>query len=374
MPPPTRPPGDDPARLEPIAGELHRHTWRDVVARVLAVVALFVAGGSLVVSVSVDTDGAGPAPARDVTFKVNEGAGDGKGTATVKVAAPVVAQAAAGLETRLADETPPLAEQAAPGELTAAQQAAARVKATQDPLPTAGASAGFRGCVTRFVRNQSSRRGVRPQLQVLHYTVSPNRAGWSDVNAVVALFDRSSSQASSTFVIDAEGHCAYIVPIEAKAWTQAAGNPLSVSYEVINSGREAAFMATAGYARLRDVMRQVSARTGIPMRAGSVYPLRAGIVQHKDGGLAWGGHVDVTPFAKGQIIRVLVAAPSSAPNTALERARCGALRHHRRAVHAGARWSDVVVVRGRRESRGRRARYLKGALRRAHVVEARYCI
>jgi N-acetyl-anhydromuramyl-L-alanine amidase AmpD len=113
-------------------------------------------------------------------------------------------------------------------------------------LPTAGASAGFQGCATRFVRNQSGRGGIRPQWQVWHYTVSHNVPGWADVNSVVALFDRASSQASSNFVIDAEGHCAYIVPIEAKAWTQAAGNPFSISYEIVDYGNEPAYMGVGG--------------------------------------------------------------------------------------------------------------------------------
>lgn len=374
--PPARPPDDDRGQPEPLPGELHRVApWRDVAARLVALLAVLVAGGSLVISASIDTDGNGPAPARQITVAVNRAPGDGAPTAKVTVPAPLVAQAAANVEQGLRDETPPLAQQVAPGELTQAQQDAARVKATQDPLPTAGASAGIRGCATRFVRNQSSRFGVRPQLQVLHYTVSPNRPGWSDVNAVVALFDRSSSQASSNFVIDAEGHCAYIVPIEAKAWAQAAGNRLAVSYEVINSGHEPTYTATAGYARLRDVMRQVAVRTGIPMRAGSVYPLRAGIVQHKDGGLAWGGHVDITPFDKAQVIRTILAGSSTAgPNTATERRWCGALAHHRRLVrgHRGA-WTDELVSHGRHTTRGRRSGYLRRALERGHVATSRYC-
>lgn len=276
-----------------------------------ALIAALLAIAALSVSFSVRTtnDGNGNKETK-ITFSVDRSGKDGNQAINVQVPAAAVMQAAPTLEDSLKDETPPLAEQVAPGQLTAAQEEATRIKATQPPLPTAGASAGFQGCVTRFVNNQSSRHGVRPQLQVLHYTVSPNRAGWSDVNAVVALFDRSSSQASSNFVIDAEGNCAYIVPIEAKAWTQAAGNPFSISYEVINSGRESSFMASAGYSKLRSVMRQVATRTGIPMRAGAVngcVPTRSGIVQHKDFGICGGGHVDITPFSSSQVIRLVTA-------------------------------------------------------------------
>lgn len=172
-------------------------------------------------------------------------------------------------------------------------------------LPTAGASGGVPGCRTQFVRNQSSRRGVRPTVQVLHYTVSPNRPGWSDVNGITAFFNRSSSQASSTFVIDAEGHCAYIVPIESKPWTQGGGNPYSISYEIIATGRERTYLGTAGYAKLRKVTRWVNQRTGIPLRPGRISgcaPSRSGTVQHADGRSCWGGHHDIGPFRLASIL------------------------------------------------------------------------
>jgi hypothetical protein len=288
-------------------------TW---LAVALAAVVLFACGGGP----------KKPEPPPTTTVVVNKAPDDGKPTTTVEVPKTVVQQADQHLEDDLKDETPERAQAEAPQQLEAVKDTEAAVKAHEDPLPTAGATAGFAGCVTRFVSNQSSRRGVRPIWQVLHYTVSPNRPGWSDVNAVVALFNRPSSQASSHFVIDAEGHCAYIVPIEAKSWTEAAGNSLSVGYEVINSGNEQTFMGTPGYAKLRSVMQEVSRRTGIPMRAGSVYPARSGIVQHKDGGLAWGGHFDITPFAKSAVIAKVVAGSSSKRLTTTEKTWCRKLK------------------------------------------------
>lgn len=277
------------------------------------IVALVLGVAGFAVSVSVDSSDNGQGQtSKKYTVKVNEGAGDGAPTKTLTVPATVVEKTATAVQDKqLRDETPPLAEQVAPGELTAAQEAAARIKATQPPLPTAGASAGFIGCRTQFVQNQSSRHGVRPQLQVLHYTVSHNILGWADVNAIVAFFDRSSTQASSNFVIDAEGNCAYIVPIEEKAWTQAAANPYSVSYEVINYGNELQFMTSAGYAKLRSVMEQVSVRTGIPMRAAIVngcVPVRSGITDHQSFGYCGGGHHDIGPFPLAKILRILTVA------------------------------------------------------------------
>jgi hypothetical protein len=246
---------------------------------------------------------------------------------TVKVPAAVVQQVAPTAEDQLRE--PPAATPDA--QLEDAAKAADEIRRTQEALPTAGATAGLQGCRTSFVRNQSSRRGVRPQWQVLHYTVSPNRPGWSDVNAIVALFNRTSSQASSNFVIDGEGHCAYIVPVEAKAWTQAAGNPFSVSYEIVATGKERVYLAPAGLAKLRAVSHEVARRTGIPLRRGSASgcaPGRSGFLQHADFGICGGGHVDVKPFNANAVIASL--AGGGKPVTATDRATCRKLNAWRR--------------------------------------------
>lgn len=227
------------------------------------------------------------------------------------------------------DETPADANSRA---LRENERALDRNRRTTEALPTAGASGGAPGCVTSFVRNQSGRRGVRPTVQVWHYTVSPNRPGRSDVNGIVAFFNRSSSQASSHFVIDAEGHCAYIVPIEAKAWTQAGGNPWAVSYEIIATGKERTYLAPAGYAKLASVMRWVSARTGIPMRQGRIRgcsPSVSGIVQHRDGGSCWGGHHDIGPFAFATALAQVTKGVK--PVTRANRVTCGKINAWRKA-------------------------------------------
>jgi N-acetylmuramoyl-L-alanine amidase len=272
-----------------------------------ALVALL-AGGTFVVVI--DTDGP-DGPASPITVTVNAVPGDGQPATTVIVPQEAVQQARPSVERSL--QTPPAATPKT--QLDAAGEQAADLRTTEKPLSTAGASQGFPGCVTRFVVNQSSRHGMRPQVQVLHYTVSANRPGWSDVNAIVALFNAPSFQASSNFVIDGEGNCAYIVPIEAKAWTQAAGNPFSVSYEVIDMGSEGVYMAPAGLAKLRLVMREVAKRTGIPLRRGAISGCtvtRTGIVQHADFGLCGGGHHDIDPFAVQPIVDY-VAKPDRLP-------------------------------------------------------------
>lgn len=267
--------------------------------------------------------------------------------------------------TGLVDETQPGTPKTA---LEDNAKALEQNKRTTEALPTAGASGGAPGCVTSFVRNQSSRRGVRPTVQVAHYTVSPNRPGWSDVNGIVAFFNRASSQASSHFVIDAEGHCAYIVPIEAKSWTQAGGNPWAVSYEIIATGREAVYLPPAGLRKLRSVMAWVKGRTGIPLARGRISgcsPSKAGIVQHADGGSCWGGHHDIGPFPFSSVLRAVTAGAgcsracdlrrrntathkelkrrSCAPADMTRSDRCTLLHRRHRAIHQAAGQASVKL-------------------------------
>lgn len=259
------------------------------------------------------------------TFKVDRSGAPGVQTGTVTVPAPVQNAIAANLETNLQNQNPPGTTLQ---QTQAVQRAIDQTKATLPPLSTAGATAGVPGCRTEFVVNQSSRHGVRPTELVLHYTVSPNRPGWDDVNAVVHLFNTSSAQVSSNFVLDGEGHCAYIVPLEAKAWTQAAGNPFSVSVEVINTGRESTYIAPAGLKELRMIAKTVSQRTGIPIRRGRVAncaPVVSGIVNHDDFGICGGGHVDITPFSVDTVVKQL-AAGLRIPKKVL-------WIRHRKAVH-----------------------------------------
>lgn len=329
----------------------------------LVVTALFL-GGSL--AIVIDADGPdGPTPAH--TFTVNVAPGDGQPAATVTIPSAALEQARDSIERNL--QVAPAATP--PEQLRAAGEQAASIRATETPLPTAGASQGFPGCVTRFVVNQSSRNGVRPQVQVLHYTVSPNRPGWSDVNAIVGLFNTPSFQASSNFVIDGEGNCAYIVPIEAKAWTQAAGNPFSVSYEVINTGSESVYMAPAGLAKLRLVMREVALRTGIPLRRGAVSGCTVtvtGTVQHSDFGVCGGGHGDIGPFALRPIID-FVARPDtpSTPSTVRELRIVRGVTVPKGTGHSRRFWCDRDAV--QRQGIKRAARASAGGWGRLHRAE-----
>jgi hypothetical protein len=125
----------------------------------------------------------------------------------------------------------------------------------------------------------SSRNGVRPTEFVLHYTVSSNRPGWADVLAIENYFS-SSRVASSTYIVDFEGHCLKMVPESQKPWTQGNANPWAISVEIIATGRESVqqwrdsrLIKDKVLARL---VRNVMDRWGLPLRwvnpVGCVFP------------------------------------------------------------------------------------------------------
>lgn len=231
------------------------------------------------------------------TFKVGGAHGTPVQTISVPVSALDAAKAGLGDHRGARDETPPVAPRSV---VKAAQRQDAQL-AKRDKLPRVfpDAAPSQRGCVTRLVQNYSSRNGVAPHAFILHYTVSPNVPGWADVNAVVGLFDTWAYQASSNYVIDGEGNCAYIVRETDKAWTQAAANPFSISVEVIATGQERNYIAPAGLRKLVMVISDALHRWHIPLQLGQFTNgvlTRPGILDHEMLGLAGGGHHDIAPL------------------------------------------------------------------------------
>lgn len=199
------------------------------------------------------------------------------------------------------------------------QEAAEDTTAGPDDVPEPQTLAAFEqpGCVTKPVRNFSSRAGARPALLVAHYTVSPNRPGWGDVDGIVNYFNNRRAQASSHYVIDFEGHCAYLVRSTAKAWTQGFFNPWSISIEFIATGRERVWPDAA----LRKGARVFAAeakRWGIPIRPAVVSGCRvvsAGITDHDALGCG-NNHTDVKPhFPMARFMAYVRAAagPAAVP-------------------------------------------------------------
>lgn len=136
------------------------------------------------------------------------------------------------------------------------------------PLPVGG-SQNYT-CRYKPVGNQSSRNGQQALLAVLHYTVSQNRPGLSDVNAIWGLFNTRSFAASSTFIIDFEGNCLRLMNEKAKPWTQGNFNGRSISVEIVATGGETrqqwldAPLIKNGI--LSSLWRDVMRRNGIPLR------------------------------------------------------------------------------------------------------------
>lgn len=258
-------------------------------------------------------------------------------------------------EARLAGENPlrlPLERRLA--DALRSERAAQQTTSGPDEVPASVplAAPSQPGCVTRPVRNYGSRNGARPALLVLHYTVSPERPGWGDVDAIVRWFNDPRSQASSNYVIDREGHCALLVPETAKAWTQAGFNPWSISVEAIGTGREPDYLDGAGLRKLAMVFADAAKRWGIPIRQGQVLGcrvVRAGIVDHRQLGACGGGHRDVDPYAVGPVIEAIrrAAAAQAAASGPVKltlaerrdaRLRCYHRRRHLRLPRGSAAW------------------------------------
>jgi hypothetical protein len=232
--------------------------------------------------------------------------------------------------------------------------------AARDDLPnvTPLAAPSQRGCRSTFVRNASSRRGVKPRLFVVHYTVSANRPGWGDVDAIVGLFNTPSFAASSSYVIDDEAHCAYIVRESDKPWTQAGFNPVSISVEMIATGREGRLTSAVGMRRLGQVISDSTRRWGIPLQRGAVSGCtvtRAGIVDHNTLKSCGGGHVDITPYSLTPVIAAAKAARAGGTQpsarsvlTKAERTNVDELQKRRVIARRNGGWKKVAAFHNER--------------------------
>lgn len=327
---------------------------------------LSIAGGTAAV---IDSDDNG---SPSVTIHVDGKDKDRKADDTVRV--PIDApgalpgpQAAAQVKEagNLRDESPPGVPDAA---LDAAREQQEGL-AHDDNLPIVqpDAAPSQRGCSSRFVRNYSTRRGVKPRLWVAHYTVSGNLPGIADLLGLTALANRGSSKVSWTYNIDRDGNCFYTVRESDKPWTQATFNSVSIGTEFVNTGREFPFLKPAGFAKAGIVISDSTKRWGIPLRLGVVNTrtctvTRAGIVDHHMLGPCGGGHFDIQPpFSVQSLItaarkaRGALGAPARLPSTlnATQRHTCDVLNFHRARAHKVGRWFP---------SRARRAAELKAKL------------
>lgn len=165
------------------------------------------------------------------------------------------------------------------------------------------ATPSFPGCTTRMLPTNWSARTV-PISQVdgigVHYTAGGNRSGLSDMNGLTSYASSPVAGVSWHFLIDAEGHCYYQVPLGSKAWTIGNLNSQTVNIEVIGRGNEPTFPAgSAGQKKLSQVIARLGKKLDIPMRLGAVSNCnvtKSGIITHWMGGTCSGGHHDIRPY------------------------------------------------------------------------------
>lgn len=174
------------------------------------------------------------------------------------------------------------------------------------------------GCTTDFLTtNFSSRGGAAPRILVAHYTVSRNSTGWGDVDAIRNYFNRSSTGASSTYLIDWEGNCKYIVNETMKPWTQTVFNPYSISIEFIAMGSESTswWLDGKGLKVGAKVFADAAQRWDIPIRwvdpNGCGVPVK-GITDHN--ALECNSHTDVRPnFPMPRFVQMVKDAAAPPP-------------------------------------------------------------
>lgn len=293
---------DSPGRPEP-------PDWGRLLRQLIPILLVLVGAALGVTIVVVDEDGGGQP--EQIIIKVDGGDADTKADDSLAVppAAAEVAENAEETLENLRDEAPVGVPQA---DLNNADRVADDLAASdQLPIVSPDAAPEQRGCSSRFVRNYSSRRGVRPRWIVIHYTVSPNLPGVQDLLGLTARANDPASQVSWTYNIDRDGNCFYVVRESDKPWTQATANPFSIGIEIVNSGKESPFLLPGGYKKLGLVISDAAKRWEIPLRRGSVNgcaPGKAGIITHQMLGPCGGGHVDISPFALDPIIRAARAA------------------------------------------------------------------
>ncbi len=174
------------------------------------------------------------------------GCGHNKTHAPAKVTAPAATSGPTGPAGEL-DSTPkeikqlqdPVPDDIPKPVIERANQRADRLADQADlpakPQPIPGGAQGY-SCRTRI--NSRGYGAFRTQVHefVEHYTVSHNIPGWGDVYAIANYLNGVGLGA--TYVIDFEGHCLQINPVNRNPYTQGWFNQYAESVEIIAYGNE----------------------------------------------------------------------------------------------------------------------------------------
>jgi hypothetical protein len=206
------------------------------------------------------------------------------------------------------------------------------------------ATPNFPGCSTRILPTNWSGSGHAKKAIGLHYTAGGNRSGLSDMNGLTSYASSSAAGVSWHFLIDAEGHCYYSVPLSSRAWTIGNLNRDTVNIEVIGRGNERTYPAgSAGQKKLTEVVQRIGKVYGIPMTVGAVSNCnvtRRGIITHWQGGSCSGGHHDIRPYALDREVAE-IRAGTVKPVTTHARKLCQELNRRRKAKDWGDRATKV---------------------------------
>lgn len=226
------------------------------------------------------------------------------------------------------------------------------------------ATPSWPGCKTRFTPVNFSNRTNTIKGFGFHYTGSRNIAGWADMNGLAAYASSRAAGVSWHFLIDREGHCYYQVPTGKKAWTIGNLNSETINVEMIGNGGEGDYGGTAGFNRLRAIVRRAGSIYNFPVRLGAASNCRItrkGIITHWMGGSCAGGHSDIRPFDLKAIVRRMGTSRASslrnrnnATHKSLRDRRCAASKLtrseacktlHRRhaAIHAAAKREKISL-------------------------------
>lgn len=321
-------------------------------------------------------------PRHELTIHVDGADRDRQADDVIK--APAAAKAIAAkpppdvVDPKLHDETPAGSSIAAPGTEQATssdglarkvfkENVAAAKRTTSGPdtqLPLGPlASQSFPGCRTAFIRatsNYGTRiAGARPAVIFLHYWGSKGRPGRVDLDGLLAFENNPRALVSWHFAIDREGYCDYTVPLEKKAYTEAAANSFGIGIEGEGTGTEPDYLDTAGFKKLSAVVRRVAKLYGIPIREAVIngcHLVRSGISTHWPLGPCGGGHVDIKPYSLGPIIAKIRAA--AAPK--LTKRQKWAQRHaatHDRLKHCRRHAKGKLSATECRDLRSKNRRY-----------------
>jgi hypothetical protein len=199
------------------------------------------------------------------------------------------------------------------------------------------ATPNWPGCSTRILPTNWSNRTDSVKGISLHYTAGANRPGLSDMNGLTGFASSPSAGVSWHFLIDAEGHCYYSVPVDKKSWTIGNLNSQLVNIEVIGVGNEPTYPASpAGAKKLGEVVRRIARVYHIPLRLGATdghcRMTTTGIITHWQGGPCSGGHIDIKPYDVAKTVQAIASGGCDA-----RCARVRSLKARHKAAHATLR-------------------------------------